>query len=133
MKGLVLASVGVVSVMAATGAARAQHAGDIVLRVHEGRIETGSGVPSAGTFAPGRMFTMTLGAQGPPNFASNPGYDCEAGTFPAGTAVGFDVLDRLYFCLQCRTVFLFRADAQDHERDCGHAEISEFPFADAVV
>lgn len=88
-----LASVLLVSV----ASARQLHQGDITLAVQQGVIRTGVGVPSLGTFVPLRVFGVTLGAQGVPNFASNPGYDSEPGAFPANGAVGFNITDRLYF------------------------------------
>ncbi len=77
--------------------ALAQHAGDIVLAVRNGRILTGVGTPSAGTFVPTRSFDVTLGATGVPLFSSNPGYDCEPGTFNGFQPVGFNIADRLWF------------------------------------
>lgn len=70
------------------------HSGDIVLSTLSGRIETGSGLPSQGTFIEGRVFPATLPVT-PPHFNSNPGFDCESGTFPAGSPVGFDLLSVL--------------------------------------
>lgn len=80
------------------GAARAQvHTGDIVLAVQQGVMKTGSGAPSAGAFTPDRVFGVVLGAQGPAHFASNPGFDSEAGAFPTPSEIGFNILDRLWF------------------------------------
>lgn len=76
-------------------AARAQlHSGDVVLTVSEGRVVTGTGNPSSGTYAEARIFGATLGNPFP-NYTNNPGFDCLAGTFPVGSAVGFNILDRL--------------------------------------
>lgn len=47
---------------------------------------------------------------------------------PAGAGVTVEKLDRIYFCNACRTVFLFKSDASDHEKDAGHAQIREMPF-----
>lgn len=79
------------------GPAAAQHTGDIVLAVQSGRIVTGSGTPSLGTFTPARQFDVTLGATGVPFFNNNPGYDCEPGTFGGFAPVGFTIADRLWF------------------------------------
>jgi hypothetical protein len=46
----------------------------------------------------------------------------------AGAGVAVEKLDRIYFCAKCKTVFLFKADAEDHERAEGHEKISEMPF-----
>ena len=47
---------------------------------------------------------------------------------PAGAGVTVEKLDRIYFCNECRTVFLFRSDAVDHEKAEGHAQIREMSF-----
>lgn len=47
---------------------------------------------------------------------------------PAGAGVTVEKLDRVYFCNGCRTVFLFKSDASDHEKMAGHAQIREMPF-----
>jgi hypothetical protein len=43
-------------------------------------------------------------------------------------ATTVEKLDRLYFCGECKMVFLFKADADDHERMKGHSRIHEMPF-----
>jgi len=68
--------------------ALAQHAGDIGLEVTAGRIETRE-ISSAGYGAPRRVFGGTFGDTGVPWFTGNPGFDAAAGTFAAGTRVGF--------------------------------------------
>lgn len=45
-----------------------------------------------------------------------------------GAGMAVEKLDRIYFCAKCKTVFLFKADAEDHERVEGHKKISEMPF-----
>jgi hypothetical protein len=45
---------------------------------------------------------------------------------PAGVTV--EKLDRIFFCAECKTVFLFTADARDHEKASGHAHLREMPF-----
>ncbi len=81
---------------AAPALARQVHTGDVVLAVQSGRIVTGSGLVSQGSFTEQRVIGVTLGAQGVPAFSSNPGYDCEPGTFPGGSAIGFNIRDRLW-------------------------------------
>ena len=46
----------------------------------------------------------------------------------SGAGVTVEKLDRIYFCTECKTVFLFRADAEDHERTTGHTKMNEMPF-----
>lgn len=76
------------------GASAQLHTGDIVLSTASGSIETGAGAPSQGAFVPGEVFPATLPTS-PPHFNSNPGFDCESGTFPPSSAVGFDLLSTL--------------------------------------
>ncbi len=47
---------------------------------------------------------------------------------PAGAGVTVEKPDRVYFCNECRKVFLFKSDASDHEKMAGHAQIREMPF-----
>lgn len=47
---------------------------------------------------------------------------------PAGAGVTVEKLDKIYFCAECRTVFLFKADASDHEKSSGHVQLRELPF-----
>jgi hypothetical protein len=47
---------------------------------------------------------------------------------PVGAGVTVEKLDKIYFCNQCRTVFLFKTDASDHEKIFGHAEIGEMSY-----
>lgn len=47
---------------------------------------------------------------------------------PAGAGVTVEKLDRIYFCNECRTVFLFKSDASDHEKMASHVQIREMPF-----
>ncbi len=89
---LALASV----VLASPALSRQVHTGDVILAVQSGRIVTGGGIVSQGTFVEQRLIGVTLGAQGVPSFSSNPGYDCEPGTFPGGSAIGFNIRDRLW-------------------------------------
>jgi hypothetical protein len=32
-------------------------------------------------------------------------------------------IDRIYFCTQCRTVFLFKTESEEHKDASGHTEI----------
>jgi hypothetical protein len=47
---------------------------------------------------------------------------------PAGAGVTVEKLDRIFFCAECKTVFLFKADASDHEKASSHAHLREMPF-----
>jgi hypothetical protein len=47
---------------------------------------------------------------------------------PTGSGVTVEKLDKIYFCAECRTVFLFKADASDHEKVSGHTQLRELPF-----
>lgn len=85
----------IVSMIAiSTGASAQLHTGDITLHVANSRVVTGAGNPSTGTFVETRIFGATLGNPFP-NYTNNPGFDCLAGTFPVGSAVGFNMLDQL--------------------------------------
>jgi hypothetical protein len=42
--------------------------------------------------------------------------------------VTVEKIDRIYFCAECRMVFLFLSDASDHQRSQGHSKINEMPF-----
>jgi hypothetical protein len=46
----------------------------------------------------------------------------------AGATTTIEKLDTLYFCGECKMVFLFKADAADHGRIKGHSRIREMPF-----
>jgi hypothetical protein len=37
-------------------------------------------------------------------------------------------LDKVYFCVQCKAVFLFRSDVIDHEEISGHQDAQTFPL-----
>jgi hypothetical protein len=37
-------------------------------------------------------------------------------------------IDRIYFCAECRMVYLFKSDADDHQTETGHAGLREMPF-----
>jgi len=45
---------------------------------------------------------------------------------PAGVSV--EKLDKIYFCRECKMVFLFVADAYEHEKMTGHPKAYEMPF-----
>jgi len=38
-------------------------------------------------------------------------------------------LDRIYCCGKCKSVFLFKADVDDHKEMSGHADMSVLPFS----
>lgn len=44
---------------------------------------------------------------------------------PGVAGVAADKLDKIYFCNECRNVFLFNTDVSDHEKMSGHTEICE--------
>jgi hypothetical protein len=71
-----------------SGSAAAQHAGDILLSVIEGRIQTGAVLDSGEFDLDERVFISTLGVAFP-DFADDPGFDCDPGTFPPNTSIGF--------------------------------------------
>jgi hypothetical protein len=70
------------------GSAAAQHAGDVLLSVVNGRIQTGAVLDGGGVDLDERVFISTLGVAFP-DFADDPGFDNLPGTFPANTSVGF--------------------------------------------
>jgi hypothetical protein len=47
---------------------------------------------------------------------------------PSGSGVTVEKLDKIYFCAECKTVFLFKADASDHEKASGHSQLRELSF-----
>jgi hypothetical protein len=47
---------------------------------------------------------------------------------PSEAGVTVEKLDRIYFCTECKTVFLFKLDASDHKKTSGHAQLREMPF-----
>ncbi|MGI0023867.1 MAG: hypothetical protein ACREA4_01825 [Nitrososphaera sp.] len=47
---------------------------------------------------------------------------------PSGAGVVVEKIDRVYFCTDCKVVYLFRSDALDHEGLTGHSEMHEIPF-----
>jgi len=44
---------------------------------------------------------------------------------PVEAGVAVEKLDKIYFCNECRNVFLFNTDVSDHEKMSGHTEIRE--------
>jgi hypothetical protein len=75
----------------AYGLASAQHAGDVLLTVENGRIVTGL-IDETGTNVRSnvRVFGAKLG-EIVPNFTDEPGFDNEPGTFAVGSRIGFNV------------------------------------------
>jgi hypothetical protein len=47
---------------------------------------------------------------------------------PSGSGVTVQKLDRIYFCAECKTVFLFKLDASDNEKASGHTQLRHTPF-----
>lgn len=47
---------------------------------------------------------------------------------PSGAGVAIEKIEKIYFCNECRTVFLFKLDASDHEKMTGHGQMREMPF-----
>lgn len=71
-----------------SGAAAAQHGGDIILAVADGRIITGE--LHAGELEPAQVFASEFGEL-IPNWTDEPGFDSEAGAFAPGLRIGFDI------------------------------------------
>lgn len=46
----------------------------------------------------------------------------------AGTGVTVEKLDRIFFCNECRMVFLFKLDATEHQKMTHHTQMREMPF-----
>lgn len=73
-------------------AAQSLHAADYLLRVSEGRLETGS-VDAGGTpVYPVRVKSAVFGAEGIPNFTNDPGVNAQNGQLVPGMSVGFDLV-----------------------------------------
>lgn len=73
------------------------HAGDILLSIDNSAIHTGLLAEDGVTVTPGiRVFVSTLGVDFP-NYASEPGFDCEPGTFGVGTSNTFRIMDSLRY------------------------------------
>jgi hypothetical protein len=47
---------------------------------------------------------------------------------PSEAGVTEEKLDRIYFCTECKTVFLFKLDASDHKKISGHSQLRNMPF-----
>lgn len=78
-----------VVLVAGCGWASAQHAGDVILQVQSGVITTHTW--DGAIAADERVFVSILGTSFAA-FASDPGFDCVAGTFPYPSKNGFDFL-----------------------------------------
>lgn len=70
-------------------AAAQLHAGDIILWTADGKVLTGGA--SGSNYAPARVFTSAFGAQGVPNFTTNPGLNTVPNQFPASQPVGLTI------------------------------------------
>jgi len=42
--------------------------------------------------------------------------------------LAIEKLDRIYFCTECKSVFLFKSDVEDHREMSGHDGMKEQPF-----
>ena len=42
--------------------------------------------------------------------------------------VEMEKLDRIYLCTQCKSVFLFKSDVEDHREISGHGDMKMRPF-----
>ncbi len=47
---------------------------------------------------------------------------------PSGAGVTVEKLDRIYACTECKTIFLFKLEASDHEKASGHTQLREMPL-----
>jgi hypothetical protein len=83
-----------VAAVLVTAPALAQHAGDIGLLVSDARIATAE-IGAAGVGPTRRTFSAVFGDTGSPWFTSNPGFDCNPGTFVPGSRIGFRFADAL--------------------------------------
>ena len=45
-----------------------------------------------------------------------------------GEGMTVEKIDRIYFCTECKMVFLFKSDASDHGSIQGHSSLKEMPF-----
>ena len=45
-----------------------------------------------------------------------------------GAGMTVEKIDRIYFCTECKMVFLFKSDASDHQGIQGHSSLKEMPF-----
>jgi hypothetical protein len=75
-------------------AAHAQHAGDIAVTRTGSTLVTNAYDPAL-ALTPERMFLATLGDTGVPRFTSNPGFEAAAGTFAAGSRLGWNAVSGL--------------------------------------
>ncbi len=46
----------------------------------------------------------------------------------SGAGMTVEKIDRIYFCTECSMVFLFKADAVDHQKLQGHSGMNEMAF-----
>ncbi len=79
-----------IGLVAASPALAQVHDGDVILRVHNGRLETGGILEASGSPAsafPVRVFTTSFAANGS---TAEPGFDSDQSALPANTNVGFD-------------------------------------------
>jgi hypothetical protein len=85
---LVVAAAGL---LGAASMAAAQHQGDVILEVQDGKIVTGMVDDFGQPQYPHYVWSENFGSAGWPNFAADPGYDSPAGAFVPGTVVGLSI------------------------------------------
>ncbi len=88
MQRFLRAGTGAVALAIAAPALGQPHQGDIELRITDGRIATYA------LGQPERVFASVMGSV-EPAYTRDPGFDCEPGTFPTGSRVGFRLRDAL--------------------------------------
>jgi len=47
---------------------------------------------------------------------------------PSHAGLTVEKIDRLYFCSECKVVFLFKSDALEHQSILNHPKMHEMPF-----
>lgn len=83
----------IAALAAAPACMAAVHAGDIILTLVGGAIVTNQSDIGTGQITPNvRAFRCTFGGV-VPDFSTDPGFDCEPGTFPTPGELGFVILD----------------------------------------
>lgn len=85
-----LGRIGVLGLLMATPAMAQLHAGDIVLYVAAGSVVT-AGSSGGASFSDTRVFANSFGAQGVPNFSTDPGFNSVPNQFPASQLFGITV------------------------------------------
>lgn len=79
-------------VLAFAASATAQlHQGDVLLRVNDGRVQTGAATAAGGPVFPVRVYVSTFGDSGIADRTTNPGFQALSGDFPGGADVGLRI------------------------------------------